>query len=124
MMKRHYFFKWLFLTVLPVSVLHFRENASVGHYRIEQLFSGSNIIYKRIPGFEYCQKLSQTCSAGFVYFKNTQYNRLTDLSNSLSASISGYPELRLRRALAELHVQNQHFRSRSLSSDDHSIFHS
>lgn len=124
MMKGHYFFKWLFLTVLSVSVLHFRENVSVGHYRTEQLFSGSNIVQKRIPGFEYCQKLSKACPAGFVFFKNTLYNRLTDLSNSLSASIPGYAELWLHRALAEFHLQNQHFRSRSLSSDDHSIFHS
>jgi hypothetical protein len=123
-MKGHYFFKWLFLTVLSVSVLHFRENAPVGHYRTEQLFSGSNIVQKRIPGFEYCRKLSKTCPAGFVYFKNTQYNRLTDLSNSLTASTSGDPLVRLHQALAELHVQNQHFRSRSLSSGDHSIFRS
>ncbi|HWV29387.1 MAG TPA: hypothetical protein VN038_07025 [Dyadobacter sp.] len=123
-MKGNYFFKWLFLTVLSVSVLHFRESNSLGHYRTEQLFSGHNIVQKRIPGFEYCQKLSKARAAGFVYFKNAQYNRLTDLSNSLTASVYRYPALSFHRALAELHVQNQHFRSRSLASDGHSIFHS
>ncbi|PSL25192.1 hypothetical protein [Dyadobacter jiangsuensis] len=123
-MKGHYFFKWLFLTVLSVSVLHFRESSSIGQYRTEQLFSGQSILQKRVPGYGYCQKLSKARSAGFVYFKNTQYNRLTELSNSLNTSVSGHPELRLRPACAEFHVQNQHFRSRSLTSDDHSIFRS
>ena len=123
-MKGHYFFKWLFLTVLSVSVLHFRENSSIGHYNTEQLFSGQRILQKRVPGYEYCQKLSKVRPASSVYFKNTQYNRLTELSNSLTILVSGDPELRLQWAFAAFHVQNQHFRSRSLTSDDHSIFRS
>ncbi|MGG7662790.1 hypothetical protein [Dyadobacter sp. BHUBP1] len=121
-MKGNYFFKWLFLTVLSVSVLHFRESNSLGHCQTEQLFSAHNIVQKRIPGFEYCQKLSKARAAGSVYFKNPQHCRLADLSNSLTAF--RHPEFSFNQALAELHVQNQHFRSRSLSSDDHSISHS
>lgn len=120
-MKGNYFFKWLFLTVLSVSVLHFRESNPVGHYRTEQLFSCQSIVQKRVPGLGYCQNLSKPRAAGFVYFKKAQYNRLTDLSNSLTASASPYLESKLHLAFAGFHVQNQHFRSRTLPSDDHSI---
>lgn len=120
-MKGHYFFKWLFLTVLSVSALHFRENSSTGHYRTEQISSGLSTARKRIPGFEYCQKLSKVRPTNFVYPKNIQYNRLTDLSNSLANSVSQYPELLLRLPLTAFHIRNQHFRSRTLLSDDHSI---
>jgi hypothetical protein len=121
MIKGHFFFKWLFLTVLSVSVLHFRENSSFGHYRTEQISFRESITGKRVPGFEYCQKLSKARHTSFAYFKATQQKRLTDLSHALSASLSQYPELTLHQAPGQVHIQNQHFRSRTLSSDDHSI---
>lgn len=120
-MKGHYFLKWLFLTVLSVSTLHFRESGNVGHFRIEQVSSSQYIGKKRILDFKYFKKTSEVQPAAFICFKNTQYTVLTCLSNSLSTSISRYPELRRQRALGMLHIQNQHFRSRTLASDDHSI---
>ncbi len=120
-MKGHYFLKWLFLTVLSVSILHFRENSNFGHYRIEQVSSSDSTSKKSFRGFSYFKKPSEVQPAGFVEFKNTQYIRLAYLSNLLSTSISRYPAFRLHRTSGILPIQNQHFRSRTLPSDDFSI---
>ena len=120
-MKGHYFLKWLFLTVLSVSTLHFRESSNIGQYRIEQISSNQNIGKKSALAFSYFKKSSDVRTASFVFFKNAQYKRFTCLSNSLSAAISRYPQLRLPQVPGTLHIQNQHFRSRTLASDEHSI---
>jgi hypothetical protein len=117
-MKGNYFLKWLLLTVLSVSTLHFRESSNVGQYRIEQTSYSQNIGKKDFLDFKYPPTVRLPA---VVCFKNAQYIRLTDLSNSLNAYISCYPELRPDRALGTPPIQNQHFRSRTLSSDDHSI---
>lgn len=121
MMKGHYFLKWLFLTVLSVSILHFRESSNVGHYRIEQTSSSQPVGKRSFRDFRYFKKASVVQPTAIVCFKNSQYIRLTDLSDSLNASIFRYPELRPNRAFGMLQIQNQHFRSRTLASDDHSI---
>lgn len=122
-MKGHYFLKWLFLTVLSVSVLHFRESSPAGHFRIEQVYSGQLRNSGKVLNFEQFRP-SNNQSARFAHFKWAQFERFSCLSTELSNAVDCYCELSISQALSRIQTQNQHFRSRTLSSDDHSIFHS
>ncbi|WP_342088352.1 hypothetical protein [Dyadobacter sp. OTU695] len=122
-MRGHYFLKWLFLTVLSVSTLHFRERSNVGHHRIEQISFEHNVSQKLCLDFS-SFKAFAVQSPTFVYFKNAQHAQFIFLSNSLSTAIGSYPELSSHLGLSSFHIQNQHFRSRTLPSDDFSIFQS
>lgn len=123
-MRGHYFLKWLFLTVLSVSVLHFREITGVGPYKTEQVHAVQRISQRQdlhsLKGF----KLSGNRHLAFARFKNKQHTHLTYLSNELSSSITQHHDFRLTRVPGYIHIQNQHFRSRTRSSDPHSIFRS
>lgn len=122
-MKGHYFFKWLFLTVLSVSVLHLRE-ARVASYQTEQVSYNQGISGR--PGLlaigNYKPSIAQP--PVFANFKNAQHTFLTLLSMSLSGVVNRYADFSPEQEPGGIHIQNQHFRSRTLSSDDHFIFHS
>ena len=120
-MRRHYFFKWLFLTVLSVSVLHLRE-ARIVCYQTEQVSCKQIISGKRrlLAIGDYKPSIAQT--PVFANFKDAQHILLAFLSTSLSGVVNRHSEL--SPGEVQGHIQNQHFRSRTLSSDDHFIFHS
>lgn len=120
-MRGHYFLKWLFLTVLSVSTVHFRESSNAGLNRIEQVSFEQNFSQKH--HYLDFSKFKSHCvqSQVFFRFKNAQHTRFIFLSNSLSTAIARYPELKIHRTLSNFHIQNQLFRSRALPSDDFSI---
>lgn len=122
-MKGHYFFKWLFLTVLSVSALHLHE-ARVVCYQTEQVSYNQGFGGK--PGLlaigNYKPSIAQ--SPFFANFKNAQHIRLTFLSISLSGVVNRHADFSPEQEPGCIHIQNQHFRSRTLSADDHFIFHS
>jgi hypothetical protein len=120
-MQGHYFLKWLFLTVLSISTAHFRESSNIGHNRIERVSFDQNVSQKhRYPDFSKFRAYGVQPSV-FAYFKNAQHAQFIFLSNSLSIAIACYPELIIHRRLSNFHIQNQHFRSRTLSCDDFPI---
>ncbi|WP_143016918.1 hypothetical protein [Dyadobacter soli] len=122
-MKGHYFLKWLFLTVLSVSVLHFREASPADRFRIEQVSAGHSYSSGKALHFEHFRP-SDNQYARFAHFKREQYLRFSCLSIKLSDVVTKRPALSADRPLNRVQIQNQHFRSRTLASDDHSISHS
>lgn len=120
-MRGHYFLKWLFLTVLSVSTVHFRESSNAGHNRIERVSFEQNFGQKH--HYLDFSKFKSNCvqSQVFSRFKNAQHAQFILLSTSLSTALACCPELRIHRTLSNFHIQNQHFRSRTLPSDDFSI---
>nr|WP_295930918.1 hypothetical protein [uncultured Dyadobacter sp.] len=117
-MKGHYLLKWLFLTVLSVGVLHFREAIPTGHCRIEQVATNQSLSEKKAFHFER-YKPSENQSVRFAHFKYAQFRRFSILSGKLSSAAAKQPVSSL--GPNRIFLQNQHFRSRTLSSDDHSI---
>jgi hypothetical protein len=122
-MRGHYFFKWLFLTVLSVSFLHLREvrlvcyqTEQVAHYQGTGARESLLVIGSR--------KLSVTTPPVFADFKNTQHILLAFLSFSLSHAAGRRHDFQPDKEPGHIFMQNQHFRSRTFSSDEHSIFHS
>ena len=77
-MKGHYFFKWLFLTVLSVGVLHLRE-ARVACYQTEQVSYKHGVSGKQslLATGNYKPSIAQ--APVFENFKNTQHTLLTFL---------------------------------------------
>ncbi|WP_090386332.1 hypothetical protein [Dyadobacter sp. SG02] len=122
-MRGHYLLKWLFLTVLSVSVLHFRETSPAGRYRFEQTSNNGHFSRKNVFSFKHF-KPSANPSELFAHFKNAQSARFSCLSLMLSEAADIHPALRLYPAIKYIYIQNQHFRSRTLSCDDNSIFQS
>ena len=120
-MKGHYFFKWLFLTVLSVSVPHFRE-ARVACYHTEQVSYNQGITGQQslLAIGNYKPSIAQ--APVFANFKNAQHILLTILSISLSGVVNRLSDFSPEREASRIHIQNQHFRSRTLSSGDHFIF--
>lgn len=120
-MRGHYFLKWLFLTVLSVSILHFREAVPAGRYRFEQ--TNQNLVRKTVFYFKHF-KSSAKKSIHVAQFKNAQFERFFCLSILLTDASESLLAFNLRPTVSRIYTQNQHFRSRSLSCDDHPIEHS
>lgn len=121
-MRGRYFLKWLFLTVLSVSTLHFREIAGVGPYKTKQVYAVQRVSQRQ--GLLSLKNLKPAGNRHFAFtcFKNQQHAHLTYLSNELSSSITQHPDFHFTRVPGCVHIQNQHFRSRTRSADPHSIF--
>jgi len=120
-MRGHYFLKWLFLTVLSVSALHFRESNGANVNQTEQVSASQSIGAKQsLLDFKH-ENPAGIQPAIFVYFKNIQRIHLLHLSNALSCSAIKLPKLSLLPSPNRGSIQNQHFRSRTLTSDTDSI---
>jgi len=122
-MRGHYFFKWLFLTVVSVSVLHLRE-ARAACYQTEQVARHQSTSGRQCLLVIGSRKLSVGPPPVFADFKNTHHILLAFLSFSLSHVAGGRHDFQPDKEPGHIFTQNQHFRSRTLSSDEHSIFHS
>ncbi|MGV3600547.1 MAG: hypothetical protein ACO1N1_05035 [Dyadobacter fermentans] len=122
-MRGHYLLKWLFLTVLSVSVLHFREAVPVDRYRVEQVSDRQHYGSREVFSFKHSTP-SDNRKAQFAHFRNTQLLIFKCLSTSLSIAAGSDPAFSFRLTLSRFHIQNQHFRSRTPACDDPFILHS
>lgn len=122
-MRGHNLLKWLFLTVLSVSTLHFREAGQAGHYRIEQTFRQQRYGPKQVLHYQ----TSKPARRGLqlAHYKEAQSVLFAALSTALSFEAIDLSRQNYGLAPSvNFNIQSQHFHSRSRSGEALLIFRS